>query len=289
MSRKDFRRLQLIELDLIKELDRVCRKHNIKYCITCGTLLGAVRHHGYIPWDDDADIIMMREDYEKFKRLSQEGELNSNIAFFQDYDVDNNYLWGYGKLKRVGTTYVRDGQEHIQAKTGVGIDVFPLDDAPKSICGQFIQDKYYYILRKLLWAKVGCVSESGFKKIIYKILEKIPTEWIHKASSHFINFNNNNTDNRVRVLFLPAFGKLYRTNPLMIRYSMPKTWFTKRKEYVFEGIKLWGTADADDFLKYVYGDYMTLPPVAQRVLHCPASSYDFGDLYADVVLDEKGK
>lgn len=69
LTPQEFRTMQLLELDLLIEFDRVCRKHGIKYCITCGTLLGAVRHKGYIPWDDDADIAMLREEYEKFRQL----------------------------------------------------------------------------------------------------------------------------------------------------------------------------------------------------------------------------
>lgn len=79
---EDFRRMQLLELDMLVEMDRICRKHNIRYTITSGTLLGAVRHKGYIPWDDDADVAMLREEYEKFRRVSH--ELNPEICFFQE-------------------------------------------------------------------------------------------------------------------------------------------------------------------------------------------------------------
>ena len=95
---EDLKRLQNIQLELMSEFDRVCRKHNIKYTITCGTLLGAIRHKGFIPWDNDADISMLREDYEHFKKVAN--ELDPEICFFQDHDTDPGYLWGYGKIKR---------------------------------------------------------------------------------------------------------------------------------------------------------------------------------------------
>ena len=109
---QEFRRMQLLELDMLKEFDRVCRKNNINYVIFGGTLLGAVRHHGYIPWDDDADIAMLREDYEKFKLVAN--EMNSEICFFQDHTNDEGYRWGYGKLRRTNTKFIRVGQEHLK-------------------------------------------------------------------------------------------------------------------------------------------------------------------------------
>lgn len=125
---EDFRRMQLLELDMLVEFDRVCRAHGIAYTIFGGTLLGAVRHKGYIPWDDDADIAMLREDYERFRSVAH--EMDPSICFFQDHLSDPEYRWGYGKLRRTGTKYVRVGQEHLKCKTGVFVDVFPMDDAP---------------------------------------------------------------------------------------------------------------------------------------------------------------
>ena len=79
----------MLELDLLIEFDRVCRKHGIKYCITCGTLLGAVRHKGYIPWDDDSDIAMLREEYEKFRAVAD--EMDASVCYFQDhYNIFGN-------------------------------------------------------------------------------------------------------------------------------------------------------------------------------------------------------
>ena len=128
LTPEEFRKMQLIQLDLIVELDRVCRKHNINYVIIAGTMLGAVRHKGYIPWDDDADIAMLREDYERFKSVAY--DLNPEICFFQDNTTDPEYRWGYAKLRRTGTQYIRLGQEHMKNKTGICIDVVSEISAP---------------------------------------------------------------------------------------------------------------------------------------------------------------
>ena len=270
----EFRRMQMIQLDMMSELDRVCRKHDIKYTISCGTLLGAVRHKGYIPWDDDADITMLRDDYERFKTVA--GEMDSSICYFQDHTTDPEYLWGYGKVRRTGTKYIRVGQEHIKCKTGVSIDVFPLDDVPRNIFGQMLQDFDCYVLRKILWARVAVANSKGFENVVYRILASVPKEHVYKRVDYYAKKSGNETPNRVRLLLFPSFGKLYlKTNPLKVRYSMPKKWFLERAEYDFEGRKFWGIKDYDDFLKYMYDDYMTFPPENKREPHAPVSDYEF--------------
>lgn len=273
LTREEFRKMQLLQLDMIAELDRVCRENDIKYSISCGTLLGAVRHKGYIPWDDDADIVMLREEYEKFKKISN--RLDENICYFQDHDTDEEYRWGYGKLRRTGTEFVRAGQEHLKCKTGVFIDVFPLDDIPVSTVGQMLQDFYCYCLRKILWSEVGKYSCGKLKNMWFRMLSHIPVEWVFKRIEAMSAKSRNDTKNRVRLLMFPSFGKLYFKNPMKVRYGMPKEWFTELAEYEFEGHKFYGTEAYDDFLTYMYRDYMSLPPEDKREPHAPVSSYQF--------------
>lgn len=274
---EEFRKMQLIQRDMIKELDRVCRENNIRYSIFCGTLLGAVRHKGYIPWDDDADIAMLREDYEQFKKVAN--QLNPEICFFQDHETDPEYRWGYAKLRRTGTTFIRAGQEHVKCKTGVFIDIFPLDDIPRSLLGQIVQDFYCFSLRKILWSEMGKKSEkSALKRLWFCLLSHIRPGTVFRLCRSMENRSRNASVNRVRLLTFPAFGRLYRKNPLRERYGLPKEWFTQLDEYEFEGLKLTGTKDYDGILTYIYGDYMTLPPEEDRYPHAPVSYYDFNGL-----------
>lgn len=274
---EEFRKLQLIQLGMIKELDRVCRLHGIKYSIFCGTLLGAVRHGGYIPWDDDADIAMMREEYEKFKKVAN--ELDPNICWFQDHDTDSGYRWGYAKLRRTGTTFVRDGQEHLTCKTGVFIDVFPLDDVPKSLFGQIVQDIKCFFYRKTLWSEVAKKNTKGIKKWIYNRLSKTKVDKVYKKLEKYTSKSCSDLEKGggVRVLLFPAVEGYVKV-PLKERYGMPKEWFLDLAEYDFEGLKLLGTRDYDAYLKHMYGDYMQLPPENSRQPHAPVSEYDFGDI-----------
>lgn len=107
LSQEEIERMHELQLEMLQEVDRVCRKHDIKYTIFGGTLLGAVRHKGFIPWDDDADIAMLREEYEKFKSVMH--EINPEICYLQDNDTDPEYRWGYSKVRKTGTRYVRVG------------------------------------------------------------------------------------------------------------------------------------------------------------------------------------
>ena len=102
ISNEELKKLQRIELEMLIELDRICRKHQVSYSLDGGTLLGAVRHKGFIPWDDDIDVIMLRPEYEKF-RSACERELDQTRFFLQDYKSDPHYRWGYEKLRRLGT------------------------------------------------------------------------------------------------------------------------------------------------------------------------------------------
>ena len=274
LSDEELRRMQLVELDLLKELDRVCRKYDINYVVVGGTMLGAIRHKGFIPWDDDADIAMLREDYDKFKLHID--ELDPSICYFQDHDTDPNYFWGYGKLRRTGTKYVRVGQEHLKCKTGIFIDIFPMDDIPISTVGQMLQDFRCFCLRKILWSEVGKYSQKGFMKLWYSLLSHIPQSFVFKRLERYAKKSGNSTPNKVRTLTFPAAGKLYyRSEKIADRYGMPKKWFLERAEYEFEGIMLYGTKDYDAILRHFYREYMN--PPESKAQHSPCVEIKFPD------------
>ena len=258
------------------ELDRVCRENHITYQIWAGTQLGAVRHKGFIPWDDDADIVMLREEYEKFRSVSN--QLNPDICFFQDHYNDPDYRWQCGKLRRTGTKYIRLGQEHIKCKTGVFIDVFPLDDIPLNTFGQMLQDFHCFVLRKILWSEVGKNNEKGLLKTWYSLLSKIPVDSVFRQIEWYAKKSSNMSPNKVRTLCYTSIGKLYYKHPLKERYGMPKEWFKRTKNFIFEGKQLVGLENYDEYLRFSYGDYMTLPPIDERAQHAPVSDYDFGGI-----------
>lgn len=263
LSDEQLRKMQLLQLDMMVELDRICRKHDIKYCITYGTMIGAVRHKGYIPWDDDADISMLREEYEKFKSVAD--QLDPSICYFQDHTTDPGYRWGYGKLRRTGTTFVRLGQEHLRCKTGVFIDIFPLDDVPNGRLAQLLHTAYCDLLRKILWSEVGKYSAKGLEQLWYRILAHIPVKIVFSQLKRMSAISRNSSSNHVRTLTFPLFRK----------HDLKKEWLLDRSEYEFEGRLFFGPTDYDAYLKSQYGDYMTLPPENERKGHAPVSSFYF--------------
>ena len=276
LSKEDFRKMQLIELDLLKEFDRVCRLHDIPYVVTDGTMLGAIRHHGFIPWDDDADICMLREDYERFKKEAMK-DLNPDLCFFQDNTTDPYYRWGYAKLRRTGTEHIRVGQEHLKCKTGIFIDIMPYDDIPNNLCLQLIQNFYCFCCRKILWSEVAKKNTVGFKKLWFSLLSNISVDTVYKFLSLYTSRSRNSSPNKVRLLLFIPPGREYTKKPLNDRYGMTKKWITDKEEYLFEGIPLYGSRDYDGFLTWKFGDYMKLPPEDQRSGHAQVSYISFGN------------
>ena len=122
LTNKEIQQIQKVELEMLIEFDRICRKYDITYSIDGGTLLGAIRHGGFIPWDDDADVIMNRSEYEKFLKVVDE-ELDNSRFYFQDVNRTIGYRWGYGKLRRKYTKFIRLNQEFMPYEQGVFMEI----------------------------------------------------------------------------------------------------------------------------------------------------------------------
>ena len=128
LTTSDLENMHKIQLNMLIEFDKICRRNNIKYILDAGTLLGAVRHKGFIPWDDDIDVRMLRDDYEKFCVVANK-ELPETM-FFQNYKNDKGYPWMYSKIRMKGTKAVRIGQDRLNMEEGIYMDIFPCDGVP---------------------------------------------------------------------------------------------------------------------------------------------------------------
>lgn len=264
ISQEELKKLQKIELEMLIEIDRICRKNGISYSLDGGTLLGAVRHKGFIPWDDDIDVIMLRHEYTKFRNACKK-ELDKKRFFLQDYRSDKGYRWGYAKMRRNGTEFVRLGQEHVrQRHNGVFLDIFVVDNVPDEWLLRRLHHFACFAVRKGLYSEVGRLREENpFARGIYSLMSKVPRDFYFKVRN---------------ALAKPLHGK--RTKlishytleyPAHCRYGLPRECFDETIDMDFEGYKFPGFKKYDLYLGTYYGDYMTLPPKEKQVPHLTVS------------------
>lgn len=260
ISDEELTQIQNTQMELIAELDRICQKNNIHYNMVGGTMLGAIRHQGHIPWDDDADIGFLRNEYEKFREACKK-DLDTTKYYMQDFRDTQGYRWGYGKLRRKDTEFRRLGQESMPYEQGIFIDLMPFDNVPDGWLRRRIHFAKCFFYRKILWSRVGSINEKHLgKRFIYKAMNLVPEAVIKKAYERFVIDSNkkNKKSELVRILTFPTpkhcFG--YR-----------RQWYTSLQKYDFGRLRLPGAKDYDGYLSAKYGDYMILPPEEKRKVH----------------------
>ena len=256
MSSDELRSVQLVLLDLLCEVDRICRLCKINYRIAAGTLLGAVRHGGFIPWDDDADVHFTREEYDLFKTSCFE-HLDKEKYYFQDIHSTHGYRWGYGKLRRKDTLFIRNEQEHLPYEQGIFVDLFIDDYVPDNYFLRCVDAFRCFLYRKAFWSVVGKYTAKGLEKIAYTLLSKIPEKTLKSRYKRFEDQHRKKTG-WVRPLTFPTPTK---------DYGYPGEYWDEVKEIVFEGRVFLTYAQSDAYLRFKYGDYMTLPPEEKRKVH----------------------
>ncbi len=265
-------KLHNCHLIIAKEINRICEKHNINYYIIAGTLLGAVRHKGAIPWDDDMDIGMLREDYEKFLKVAK-NELPGTM-FVEDFSTDKNYALPFAKIMLKDTVMVEKATAQNNAKKCIYVDVFPFDNAPNKENLRKLQDIKTYFLKRLLLAKQGykVYGENDFvKKTVYSLLKFVSTffkrERIYNSLLKVMKkYNGIKTEKIVNV------GGAYGYKKEMLNSE----WFETSARLKFEDIYLSAPGEYIKYLEYFYGDYMRLPPEDKRGDRHSIVKFDFG-------------
>ena len=269
LTDEELKHLHDIELEMLIEIDRICRKYDIAYQLDGGTLLGAVRHKGFIPWDDDIDVIMTRKEYCRFRHVCKR-DLDRKRFFLQDYRSDPEYRWGYAKLRREGTVFVRKGQEHIKSHDGIFLDIFVVDNVPDGIIARRLHFLLCYLVQKGLYSPVGKKNTQNIgAKILYGILSKIPRDEYFRLRNRLANLCN-----RKNTRLVSHYTFRY---PRSCFFGMPTKCFENRALYTFEGHSFYSFEDYDTYLSLLYGDYMKLPPKEQQKPHIEISSLSFGD------------
>ena len=264
-------KLHNCQLIIAREIKRICDKHNIKYFIIAGTLLGAVRHGGFIPWDDDMDVGMLREDYEKFLKVAKT-ELGEEF-FLQTPETDKNYGLPFAKILLNGTVLV-EATAGSNAKKGIFVDVFPFDVAPENEADRENHNKKTYLYKRLLLAKLNynvCAKNDYVKRAVYFVLKIISAFYSHdklvkKLESEITRYNNSKTEDIVNI------GGAYGYKKETIKAD----WVRDTVEIPFEDMTISAPVDYIKYLETFYGDYMTPPPEDKRYNRHSVTELDFG-------------
>lgn len=276
MEENNLRSAQLLQLKIAMEIKRICEKHEIAYFMVAGTLLGAVRHHGFIPWDDDLDIGMLRPDYERFLHVCQE-EL-APCFFLQDWNTDRHYGLPFAKIRLNHTHYVERNAAKVQAHDGIYVDVFPFDNVPSDPQLQKKQDKETYLLKRLILVKNGYESweeEETGKKLVYKLANilsmPISLKFLqNRLLRAMLRYNSEETPKVV------TFGGSYGYQ----KETIERAWVRECTQLPFEETFFSAPMRYKEYLGYFYGDYMQLPPEDKRGDRHHIQKVDFGEYEA---------
>lgn len=252
-------KVQQILLGYLLEIDRICKKHGIRYFLAGGTLLGAIRHHGFIPWDDDADVMMLREDYDRFQAVAQQ-ELPSNI-FMQIPETEKGNYNPFTKLRINNTMFATEFTGHfMEMHNGIFFDVLSHDRTGNHGWSQKLHLKATMLARSIVFNKWGNtnIKSGGAHPLICKFVDHakylVPMRfalWAQNRSLEF--FKNRKTD-----YLYDGMGRNLKRGPF------PAKWLAETIYVDFEGYRFPVPKEYDKYLKYLYGDYMQMIPVSER-------------------------
>lgn len=246
MKQETLDKLHAVQLDMLDLIDGFCEKNNLSYYLAYGTLLGAVRHNGFIPWDDDVDIIMPRKDYEYLEEHIS--ETMGEKYFFQSSYTDKHYGRSFSKIRINNTIFLEDDDSNVEGRHhGIFIDIFVMEDCGSTETGFFaIKRKIYKIIDSYIVLKRSNMTVPMNKKF-FGIL---PIDILIK----------------LRELLKKGRGSNYYVEYLGIT---SKEAFEPAKTLSFEGKSYKVPNKYDEILTGIYGDYMQLPPIEKRVTHNP--------------------
>ena len=254
MANYNMRELQLHILKMLLAFDDICRQHNLHYYLLFGSMLGAVRHKGFIPWDDDIDVGLPRPEYDLL--IAHAKEWFPEPYEFICHETDPHFLGGIGKMQDASTTLIE--RAHVDYIGGVYIDIFPIDGISSNPLAQRIQNARYQYYKKIIYFlhrdpyKHGHGPSSWIPLLVRKLytgetamraFHRIITRYDYEESSWVSALNDGMTS------------------------VMPKHILGKPTPITFEGYEVMGVEHPHEYLTHEFGNYMTIPKEADRVSH----------------------
>jgi lipopolysaccharide cholinephosphotransferase len=262
---EELKELQKIELEILSEVLKVCNENNITCFLWGGTAIGAERHGGFIPWDDDVDIIMLRKDYDKFLEIAPKSL--PEYLFVQNHNTEKNCAFYFTKIRKNNTLFVENYAMNKKMHHGIFIDVFVLDTVPENAT----ERRWFFIKNRLLvqlylakhltttFTSNAGISKVLMRKILHIFLLPISADFLYRC-----------IDSLVKKYKGGPCGYLHqsgRDHPKPYLYK--KSDFSCGRKIKFESIEAYVPVGNHAILTYRYGDYMKIPPEESRYNHRP--------------------
>ena len=265
-SKEALKKVQETELEILAEVIRVCEENDIPYFSAGGTTLGAMRHDGFIPWDDDIDIGMLREDYERFLKIAPL-KLKKGYTL-QHFSTDKNTPFYFAKVRKDGTVFMEKYMRHIKMHHGIYIDIFPHDFVPDDL-NEIKRQHWQFVfwdqlfIAKSLWTVYNvtndkkCIIPNLIRSCLHILLLPVPRTFLFQKCE----------------AVMQKYNGVFRKNVIL---WTPKLWFFHlddifpTQKHKFENMEICVPHECDNTLTAQYGDWRKLPPEDQRVNHQPS-------------------
>lgn len=264
------KKLQQVQTQMLKDVLDVCEKYGLSCFLIYGTAIGAVRHRGFIPWDDDIDVGMLREDYDKFLEVFDK-ELKEDYEVLTP-EIDSRYACTVTHIQRKNTVFITEMTKDLKCNCRIFMDIFPFDNVPDST-----KEQNRLLKKSTLYGKLLFLSGSGspyipYSGILYhvmhigcllihgglKLFHVTPTFLYRRFKNVSTSFNNVDCEYVTSYEYTGCIKDKIRKSDILPLKKVP-----------FENIYAYIPANNDAFLKKVYGDYMQIPPIEERVNHAP--------------------
>lgn len=265
MDDTTLRKIQLTQLEIAKEIKRVCEENHIQYFLVGGTLIGAIRHKGFIPWDDDLDFGMHRREYERFISIAPV-KLNKKY-FLQTWHTDEEYGYAFAKVRKIGTIFVEANDSSEKKHQEVYVDVFPYDNLPEKDIGKKRHIKRIRHYRELMrmvnkmtvWRRQPTTIRRILKWVtcLPNIIESRFVDRKKMIKKYEVEMNRYN-DSETELIAQESGGVPFGKYPVRAEYIKQKVMLP------FEDDEFACPFNYDAFLRDIYGDYLKLPPLEKQ-------------------------